>query len=127
MKNLSPEDQDKAEDRLEFYKSHCLVFQKYFEVSTFELVFDWTEEDCRGSIYFDTAGRIATVFLNREFAIDEKTSLRLIEKVAFHEMAELFLADQHLIIEKHTDYQTASTEIHKIIRFLENKLFPVMG
>lgn len=112
-------------------QSRVLSFRKcvYKYAMEFGLV-DWeifTEsEDHEGSravCHFNLESKISTIAYNPNWLFCESVSLSEIERVAFHECAELFLCKITRMLDHYYSEPVVNKEMHTVIRFLENIKF----
>ena len=81
--------------------------------------------DSRANYLTNIAGRICTIFLTDDWdgCFEEKTE-RAIKQIAFHEVVELTLQDLRVYALYFINAEFVEEATHKIVRMLENVLFP---
>lgn len=109
---------------VEFEKA-VRYFGVYFGLVDWELHVFEKETENRAEVIWNTIGRIASVFYGKEWIRKVDLTMEEIVKVAFHEIAELLQHDNYDNLGKHRGWEFAQEKSHVIIRFLENKLFPI--
>ena len=108
------------------FKKSVIKYQDYFALFQWEIhVFEKTMENRAEVIWNDTGG-IVSVYYSKKWIEDKDVDLNEVDKVAFHEMAELFLQEQYDLIGRSNGWDKAQKQTHNIIRFLENKVYPTI-
>lgn len=112
-------------EHYKLFKSECRKWQPILGLQSWELflMHDEIDEGSRAEIVADQIGRMATITLGIEWHNDAITDT-LIKKTAFHEMMELLLAQLGLYGYTYFESSLIEGELHKIIRVMENVLFP---
>ena len=104
------------------FKAEFLRWQEYFGRMDWEIFFELAPlKDADAELYWDIEGKNATVKLNiRLIREDPKIS-------AFHEAVELWLLPiRYLIGARFIDRDTMVQELHGIVRFIENRFYPLI-
>lgn len=114
----------KKSENIIYFKKEVDKYISYFGI------FDWETEiseqenkDARATTFYSTCGRIATIYYSEDWISNKKTSKHEISRTAFHECAELFLSKLRDMAEIRGDEDNADEQIHRVIRFMENKIF----
>ena len=107
------------------FKTAIIYFQSYFGLFQWELHIDEKITENRAEVHWNAIGRIATVFYGKNWIRKIDVTMEEIAKVAFHEIAELMQSLAYDNMGQHRGYEFAQEQTHVVIRFLENKLFPV--
>ena len=87
-------------------------------------VFGKCSEDSRAEYHVQGAARIVTVWLNDFWDDIVKKSNEEIKKTAFHEVTEVMMYDLRGLALRDSNYTRVDVATHKIVRTLENVLFP---
>ena len=111
----------------EIFKKEVKKWQDILGLQDWEIscVHGGADEDSRANYLTNIAGRLCTIFLadNWDGCFEDKTE-RAIKQVAFHEVVELSLHDLRVYALYFINEQFVDEAIHKIVRMLENVLFP---
>jgi len=111
-----------TKNKIQYFKDCTHEWIKYFGLFEWEVHFDIeTNEGVRATCYYDAQGRIATMCYQNKWIKEVKTKEE-INRVTFHETAELFLYFVYDPIKKHSNHDEAQEAVHRVIRFLENKI-----
>ena len=92
---------------------------------TINYVHGETDENSRASYLTNIASRLCTIFFTDDWdgCLEEKTELG-IKQIAFHEISELLVHDLRIFALYFVNEQFVEEATHKIVRTLENVLFP---
>jgi len=113
-----------TKEDFELFKKECKKWINIYGLKTWEICFvhgSLTEN--RAECYADLNNRIASMYFGKEWEDVEKND-PTIKLNAFHETTELFLGEIRDMANQGIAYEKVDKEIHKIIRTLENVLFP---
>ena len=111
----------------ELFKKEFLKWINFFGLLNWRLFFyhEKTDEDSFAIITCETENRVAGVTLNKIFPAEDYFPEN-IKMVAFHEVCELLLSDiSDLAKSRFINETDIDTEIHRIIRTLENTVFKI--
>ena len=116
----------KKEEKIKYFKSCVYKYIEFFGLFDWEVhIFYQDKPQARASCYCNIPGKIASICYS-EWVISKESTKKEINKVAFHEVCELFLSEISNYLEDrslYTDEKVVNKLIHTIIRFLENKLW----
>lgn len=112
-------------------KQKILIFKKavrkwseYFGLHDWEVFIKPLKTESRAECHWDYNGRIATIFFGEKWISSDITEAE-IDRVAFHEVAELFCYFLMDAIRDSRGSFHAQECTHRVIRFLENKILGV--
>jgi hypothetical protein len=115
-------------NNINYFMEKVLQYQKEFGLFNWEINIEEIDDDeCRGEIQYDISARLAVIYYDQTWIRTVKLKKEEIALVAFHEMCELFLAEIHSFIVKHSDCDYADSLTHNVIRFMESKLLKKLG
>ena len=111
----------------EIFEKECKKWIKYFGLTNWEFVFfhkdDETLGGCRAWYSGNYCGRVASIGLSLNWK-NNKPTIHLIKKSAFHEVFEAMLIPLHVLArDRGWDKDTWETEAHTFIRMMENTVF----
>ena len=118
-------------DRFRIFVDECEYWLEKFNLKSWTMAYefsddyseDW-ENDSLAMLRWNTGARRATIWLNENWPEDEISCFQ-IRRSAFHEVFELLLADLVSIARDRFVFEKAiESEIHRIVRTLENVVFP---
>lgn len=114
-------------DQFEMFQEEVHYWLDYLGMKDWEIFFKHKHSDeYRAQVWFDDSGKIATFILAKKWdrEVDEEIFDKEIKKVAFHEVCELLLGPLHILAKERTfsEHQLV-TEIHKVVRILENTFY----
>lgn len=106
------------------FKAECEKWIKIWGLLDWSV--DYAHEDidgCKGQRSSGLAGKVATLSLATDWGDDNLTNYQ-IKKTAFHEVAELLLAEIHALGDRRfVAEERLETARHTVIRRLENVVF----
>jgi hypothetical protein len=107
--------------RFSHFTKKVRQFQREFGLLDWELfvVQDASEEN-RGWCTTDIQGKMCFIGIDIEFMEDKHTSLKEIEKVAFHEVLELLLSELGHECSRFASDDSVEHHTHNVIRRIEN-------
>ena len=112
-----------TQKQFDLFKRECVVWQKRFGMSCYELMFERISDlGARATILACPVDMMATVAIGAKW--DTRPTQIEIKKAAMHEMAELFLWDIREMLRDLYNEDVVNRKIHQIIRTLENLFFP---
>ena len=127
-----------TEQKIKFFKTECQRFIDFFGLYEWQVFFkahdlnEYARAMCSASGYIDNHqgdGQQSTISYDEEWISDKQTEPMEISMCAFHEVLELmlmklryFAANNELIIQE----REVDEEIHRVIRRLENKVYPLI-
>jgi len=108
----------------ELFKKEC---QKWIDIVGLK---DWhfwyehdeTNENCIAQYLDDVQGRSCVIYFTT--GLDDKLSNHDIKSGAFHEIVELYMKDLRKMALTAHSYAMVDEATHRVIRMLENVLFP---
>jgi len=107
------------------FKKECNKWINFFSLTDWEMFFEHRDiEGARANAVYNNEGRVATLSLATDFG--DMITDDEIRRVAFHEVCEILLGDMGIMIKHYFSYNMATTEIHRVIRRLENSVFKNM-
>lgn len=116
-----------TDDHFEIFKDEVNHWLDFFGMKDWEVCFTLKEsENHRAQVWFNVSGRIATFVLIKEWheEILGNITNEDIRIVAFHEVCELLLGPIRDIAMSRASFEVdCTTEIHRVIRILENTLY----
>ena len=106
----------------EEFKAEFRRWQEYFGCMDWEASFEWKPlDDADAEIAWNIEGKLVTASLNKK--VDRED----IKGLAFHEAVELWLVPlRYLCKSLFIDYDIMKHEFHGIVRFIENRLYPLI-
>lgn len=121
---------NKLEDRhFDFFVECCKAWLDHFGLLGWEIHFAFMEAEVdspKAALSVeDFQNRIGVIYLYNEF--DMVPEERYLSRVAFHEVMEVLLADIHsLAIDRAFCADEYDKEHHRVIRTLEQRVFPIL-
>jgi len=118
----------KIKENVDYFKSTVRYYQEWFGLINWELFIEESEDksgDFLASCSWGSIGKVSTIFYNKKFIEDPKTTKKLIKRAAFHECAELFLGPIYSDIDFTFGHNRAQQRVHNVISMLENKILGV--
>ena len=113
----------KLKANIKYFNKRVYFYQKYFGLEDWEIsIFSQKDNRTRARCNFNMEGRIASIHYSKSWIKDKRVKKEEVNRVAFHEVAELFLSDTRIGLLASMAEPLADEKIHKIIRFLENKI-----
>lgn len=101
------------------FKDECRKWIESYGIKDWEFFFEHKDiTGARANVVYDNEGRVAVISFNVDFnaEFDDEE----IRRVAFHEITELLLGDIGVMLKYHFSYSVVTTELHRVIRRLEN-------
>lgn len=105
----------------ELFKKECQKWQKFFGLLDWKIEFVFEPTDCLADIHWNTEGKNATVRLSTKWNLPPVDNG--IRQTAFHEICEVLLAPLSDFGYLGANRHPVNTEVHSIIRRLENTVF----
>ncbi len=116
-------------ENVKLFKIWVYKYINFFDLSDWEITIEeLIEKYIRATVLWDemASNRIANFYYEKEWIENNKLTKDEIQRVAFHEVLELLLANLRVFSVEHKEKissREVDTEIHRIIRKLENKVF----
>ena len=118
------------EDSFDVFVEECHYWQRKLNLLDWRLEircnanYEVWDTDSLGMCAYNLVGRTATIWLNPN-APDQYYEDEHLRKIAFHEVAELFLGEIRTIGEARFDYgqEDMDAAAHRVIRTMENQVF----
>ena len=106
----------------EEFKKEFICWQEYFGRMDWEVIFEWkTLDNADAEITWNIEAKLATAGLNK---IVEREDIKAL---AFYEAAELWTVPlRYMCKARFIDFDTMNQEFHGVVRFLENRLYPLI-
>jgi hypothetical protein len=120
-------------DNVNYFKERVnYYFFDFFKMYEYELTISSQDKFAsRASTYwhsFDEGAQMITICYTEDWISEKDITKKEIDKVAFHEVCEAFLSElNQLIQERFITEDNVNRSIHKVIRKLENILFPLIS
>ena len=113
----------KTTDRdFNLYQEYCFKWQKFWGLYDWEFNFAHEkDEDNRAWACIQGDAKLATLGLSKTY--DKKPSKEELSRVAFHEVCEVMLSTLSNLALGGYNHEVVVTEVHAIIRRLENRVF----
>lgn len=110
----------------EIFKKEALKWIEILGLKDWEwhFVFGECSDDSRAEYLIQGAARIVTVYLSNFWNDIGGKSNEEIKKAAFHEVVEVMLYKLRSLALRDSNYGNVDAATHKIVRTLENVLFP---
>lgn len=108
----------------ELFKKEALRWVDILGLKDWEwhFIFGDCDKSNRAEYLTNKSGRMVTIWLSDHWKDDK--SPREIKKTAFHEVAEIMLQNLRQLAMRDSSYEVVDEATHKVIRILENVLFP---
>ena len=114
------------QQKIKLFKESVRKWQEYFGLCDWEIFTDdMDEDDARARASWNYNGRIATIYYDNEWINRKNMSKKEIDRVAFHECAEIYFYFIHHPIKDQRGKDYAEECVHKVIRLLENKILGI--
>ena len=109
----------------DYFNKRCRLWADWWGLTEWDLRIkhDDADDDCEAACWTQNESRIAQIFLNSE--VDDR-GFDHIDKLAFHEICELLLADLRGCAYETVSQKVVEKENHNVVNRLENAVFPVV-
>ena len=111
----------------ELFQKECRRWQDILGLKDWEIVcvHGQTDSDNLAEYQSNGAGRICTIYFTDDWGNDHRVKdARSVKQTAFHEVAELLLVELRNMALQHASWERVDGATHKVVRTLENVLFP---
>lgn len=127
MKKLTKKQIDK---NIQTFTKAVKKYQRMFNLLDWRVVVnEQIKPDVRASCYTVNSGQIANICYSLSWVNNPETTAQELKTSAFHEIMELMLMNMRVLAEDRNmlrDEELVDKEVHKIIRILENTVFPLV-
>jgi len=108
----------------QMFKKEC---QKWIDILGLKDWHFWYEhkecdENCIAQYLEDPSARACTIYFATE--LHDKLTVHDVKSSAFHEIMELYMNDLRLLARTGNSYERVDEATHRVVRMLENVLFP---
>lgn len=119
------------ENKIKLFTDRVVHYQEFFGLIDYELtVFEQDKWGVRASYYVDMNARIVSICWSKEWISDKDTDQYEIDRVAFHEVFELYLYELRQLASDPSiwrDESEVDKRTHIIVRVAENRILPLIG